>query len=108
MISSAEVCDKKINSNSRDLEFIEIIRICNQKLIKEKFDRYQIHSYELNGKGNSVEIIRKKKFKLKNCDELDDSLQMKDVMPLVENTYKKKLLTNLKAKKTFLNEVNIN
>jgi len=107
MRSTAQDCCGKIESNSKTSEFSDLIRSYNQKLIKEKFERYQLKFSDLN-RSPLTEQGRDSQFKIKQNDEsLDESNIVRDTMSIVENAYKKNLLKVFKGKKSFLIQGNL-
>lgn len=107
MRSTAPFSCGKNGPYSKTSEFSELIRSYNQKLIKEKFERYQIKSSDLN-QSNFTEDAQEAHLKIKQGDELlDETNKDRDAMSLVENAYKKNLLKIFRGKKTFLIEGNL-
>ena len=107
MNSSAHVSMTENNSKHNDTEFKRLIQVYNQKLVREKLDKYSLDFVKLDSDDFTVKIsvIRDQETSARSSNE---SVFSSEVPRSVENIYRTKLLKEFRKRKTFLKDVNIN
>jgi hypothetical protein len=88
-------------------ELRRLIMVCNQKVVREKFEQYSLDFQKSDEEISQVKIhvIHDKRATATSSEESANSFEVPEK---VENVYKTKLLREFRKRKTFLKEVNIN
>ena len=88
-------------------ELKRLIMVCNQKIVREKLEKYSLDFQKSDEEISQVKIhvIHDKRATAKSSEESPILFALPEK---VENVYKTKLLREFRKRKTFLKEVNIN
>lgn len=107
MSGSAQIVMNGNNNNlSNVIELRRLISVLNQKILREKFEKYSIVFEK-----SDVDVCQGKNHVLEDkraTSSSEESEISREVFDKVGNVYKTKLLKEFRKKKTFLKEVNIN